>query len=86
VAFKGPFQPKPFYDSIATFRLAQSHKVRDAKQILSNTVHVFGKNYYFSQPQAIGKKKIHGRQRSVSLQNKPGLLSIPVTIIEGIGI
>lgn len=61
MTFKCPFQHKPFYDSMTMLQLAKVVKIRDTKQILSNTVHLFEKNYCFSQPQSTGEKK----QRSI---------------------
>lgn len=86
MTFKCPFQHKPVYGSITMLWLVKSPKIRDIKQILSNTVHLFEKNYCFSQLQSSGnKKKI---QRSVSFQNKAktNLLSTPISITEVIGI
>lgn len=84
MTFKCPFQHKRFYDYMTVLQLAKSHKIRDTKQILSNTVHLFEKNCCFLQPQFTGnKKKI---QKSVSLQNKArtNLLSTPISITESI--
>lgn len=85
MTFKCPFQHKWFSDYMTMLWLAKSRKIRDTKQILSNTVHLFEKNCCFLQPQSTGnKKKI---QRSVSLQNKArtNLLSTPISITESIG-